>query len=84
MERAVQKSEQLFECCGDEPQETIEAAVGGSASAFADIVRLHQRTIRAFIVRYTGDRDVADEVAQEVFLAAFRSLDSWQGRGKLI
>ena len=84
MNGALQNSGQQFEYSGDEPLDTITAARNGSATAFADIVRLHQRTVRAFIVRYTGNPDVADEVAQDVFLAAFRNLNSWQGHGKLI
>ena len=60
------------------------AARAGAAAAFSDIVRLHQRTVRAFIMRYTDSREVADEVAQDVFVAAFRSLPSWNGEGKLI
>jgi len=84
MNRALSKSDCDFDPGGDEPRETLLAAREGSAAAFADIVRLHQRTVRAFIARYTDSGEVADEVAQDVFLAAFRSLSSWTGEGRLI
>lgn len=84
MNAALPKSDCGLNPGGDEPQATLIAAREGSATAFADIVRLHQRTVRAFIMRYTDSREVADEVAQEVFLAAFRSLPSWKGDGKLV
>jgi RNA polymerase sigma-70 factor, ECF subfamily len=57
----------------------VEEARGGSAEAFARLVRLHHAPVRAYLGRYVRDRETADDLAQETFLGAFRSLSSWRG-----
>ncbi len=59
----------------------VERAQGGSVEAFEQIVRTHQRLIRSFAVRHVGCQQVADDIAQEVFVAAFRGIDRFQGTG---
>jgi RNA polymerase sigma-70 factor, ECF subfamily len=46
----------------------------GSPEAFGEILRVHQGRVRAYLRRYVADADVADDLAQETFLAAYRSL----------
>jgi RNA polymerase sigma-70 factor (ECF subfamily) len=41
---------------------------------FAEILRLHQGRVRAYLRRWVLEPDVADDLAQETFLAAYRSL----------
>jgi RNA polymerase sigma-70 factor (ECF subfamily) len=41
-------------------------------STFGDLLERHEREIFAYALRLTGDRDDADDVYQETFLAAFR------------
>ena len=60
-------------------EETEEAvllrrAVSGSAEAFALLVRAHQATVRWYLVRCVRDPATADDLAQEVFLAAYQNL----------
>jgi len=57
----------------------IEEARGGSAEAFARLVELHQVRIRAYIGRYVRPRDVVDDLAQDVFVDAFRRLHTYRG-----
>jgi RNA polymerase sigma-70 factor (ECF subfamily) len=41
-------------------------------STFGELLERHEREIFAYALRLTGDRDNADDVYQETFLAAFR------------
>ena len=43
---------------------------------FDDLVEAHGREIFAYALRLTGDRDDADDLFQETFLAAFRAFAS--------
>ena len=55
----------------------VDEARRGSKDAFADLVRLHQAQVRAYIACRVPDPDVRDDLAQEVFLSAHRSLGSF-------
>jgi RNA polymerase sigma-70 factor (ECF subfamily) len=50
-------------------------AQAGDPDAVAQIVRTHQALIRGYVARLAPDPVTADDLAQEVFLAALRSLD---------
>src|SRR5208282_894698 len=52
----------------------LRQAAGGSREAFALLVRLHQEAVRWRLVRYLRDQATADDLAQEVFLVAYRDL----------
>ena len=41
-------------------------------TTFGDLLQRHEREIFAYALRLTGNRDDADDVYQETFLAAFR------------
>ena len=43
-----------------------------SVTTFGELLERHEREIFAYALRLTGDRDDADDVYQETFLAAFR------------
>lgn len=48
--------------------------------AFGELVRRHQSTLRAFLRRLTGGRHaLADDLAQEAFLEAYRTLSRYRG-----
>jgi len=49
--------------------------------AFSSLVEMHQGKIRAFLVRVSKSYDLADDLAQETFISAFRRLDTFQGKG---
>jgi RNA polymerase sigma-70 factor (ECF subfamily) len=52
--------------------------------AFGTLVREHQAATRAFLRRLTsGDAALADDLAQETFLRAYRSLASYRGEARL-
>ena len=53
----------------------IEQARGGNLFAFEEIVRRYQRRVYATAYRIVRRHEVADDVAQEAFIRAHRSLD---------
>lgn len=55
----------------------VEAAANGSEDAFGEIVRAYQGRVRAYLCRCIPDRHVADDLAQETFLAAYRTLSTF-------
>jgi RNA polymerase sigma-70 factor (ECF subfamily) len=57
-------------------------AAQGDAAAFAQLVRQHQSGLRGFLRRLTkGDASLADDLAQETFLEAWRKLAQYRGDG---
>jgi RNA polymerase sigma-70 factor, ECF subfamily len=57
------------------PDELLTRASAGQAAAFAALVRRYQRTVFSIALRMLGDRHRAEDLAQEVFLQLYRSLD---------
>lgn len=53
----------------------VAAAKAGSADAFARLVERHQQALRAFLRRACGDWALADDLAQQTFLAAWTRID---------
>jgi RNA polymerase sigma-70 factor (ECF subfamily) len=49
----------------------VAAAQAGSTEAFSRLVERHQQAVRAFLRRACGDWALADDLAQETFLAAW-------------
>jgi RNA polymerase sigma-70 factor (ECF subfamily) len=52
----------------------VAQALTGAQPAFEQIVGRYQRPVINFIARVTGDRAGAEDLAQETFVKAFRSL----------
>jgi RNA polymerase sigma-70 factor (ECF subfamily) len=57
----------------------VDAAAGGSREAFDELVRRHQSAIITLARVLTGGRGDADDLAQEVFVRAWRSLGGFRG-----
>jgi RNA polymerase sigma-70 factor, ECF subfamily len=55
----------------------VSDALAGSQSAFEQIVRRYQRPVIGLVTRMVGDPAVAEDLAQEAFVKAFRSLRSF-------
>jgi len=58
----------------------IDQARGGNLFAFEEIVRRYQRRVYATAYRIVRRHEVADDVAQEAFIRAHRSLDRFDTR----
>jgi RNA polymerase sigma-70 factor (ECF subfamily) len=60
----------------------VRRAAQGDSAAFAGLVRQHQSRLRGFLRRLTkGDASLADDLAQETFLEAWRKLGQYRGDG---
>lgn len=58
------------------------ALIDGNARAFEGLVKMHQSQIRAYLLRLTrGNTSFTDDLAQEVFLTAYKKIKLYQGRG---
>lgn len=51
--------------------------------AFAEMVLAHQDRVFGLLYRMLGSREEAEDVAQEVFLTVFRSIDQFRGDAQL-
>ena len=58
----------------DLPRAVLERAARGDAAAFEQIVRRFERPVYALVFRLTGDAEGARDLAQDVFLKAWRNL----------
>jgi RNA polymerase sigma-70 factor (ECF subfamily) len=61
----------------------VEAYRKGKPGAFDAIVRAHQDRVYAFCARMLSDREEAFDMAQDVFLSAYRNLDTFRGDSAL-
>ena len=61
----------------------VSRACRGDHEAFRLIFERYSRPVISFIYDQVGDRELADELAQETFVRAYRSLKSLREEGKL-
>lgn len=67
----------------DDGSKLVEEIRSGSRDAFAQLVRLHQAKVRCYLGRFVRGADVVDDLAQETFIAAYRSLSSYRQQSAL-
>jgi RNA polymerase sigma-70 factor (ECF subfamily) len=63
--------------------ELVAACLGGQAHAFDLIVERHRRSIYQLCYRFVGNHEDASDLAQDVFLRAFRGLRNFKGNSAL-
>jgi RNA polymerase sigma factor (sigma-70 family) len=60
-------------------------AQAGSVAAdslWTELFQRHHRRVALWCLRLTGDREAAADLAQEIFIKAFKNLDSFRGESK--
>jgi RNA polymerase sigma factor (sigma-70 family) len=62
--------------------ELIEQTLGGNQAAYADLIKRHQRFVFTLAMRFAKSREDAEEIAQDCFIKAYRSLSSFQQQSK--
>lgn len=72
---------QAREGAGDE--ETMARLRSGEREAFAALVDRYKDAIVTYLTRLTGDRDRAEDLAQETFLRLYRGAAGYDERGQL-
>jgi RNA polymerase sigma-70 factor (ECF subfamily) len=65
----------------DEAQ-LVERSQAGDREAFEELVRRHADRLYAVVLRFVADGDEAQEVTQEAFLRAWRSISRFEGRAQ--
>ena len=69
---------QNWESSSEVDRDLVVRARAGDQDAFAEIVRGYQRRVYGVAMRMTRRHEVADDVAQETFIRAYRSLDRFE------
>jgi len=62
--------------------ELIEQTLAGNQAAYADLVKRHQRFVFTLALRFAKNREDAEEIAQDCFIKAYRSLSAFQRQSK--
>jgi RNA polymerase sigma-70 factor, ECF subfamily len=60
----------------------VERARGGDRAAFEELIRRHADRLYAVVLRFVADGGEAEEVTQEAFLRAWRSIGRFEGRSR--
>ena len=73
----------LLAALGPSDDDLVRRFKGGDQQAFSELVRRYQDRVFTLCLRWLSDRQAAEDMAQEVFLALYRSLPDFRGDAKL-
>ena len=62
--------------------EIISKILQGEQAIFAQLVERYQNYVFTLVLRFTDNREDAEEIAQDVFVKAYRSLADFRGESK--
>jgi RNA polymerase sigma factor (sigma-70 family) len=62
--------------------ELITQSLAGNQAAYADLIKRHQRFVFTLALRFAKSREDAEEIAQDCFVKAYRSLANFNGEAK--
>jgi RNA polymerase sigma factor (sigma-70 family) len=62
--------------------EIINKVLAGDSNAFGELVKKYQNYVFTLAFRFTRHREDAEEVAQDIFVKAYRSLADFRGNAK--
>ena len=68
---------------GSDEHELVRRCRDGSEAAYAELVRQHRPRLYTLAYRLIGDRETAEDVVQETFLAAFKAIDRFEPKPSL-
>lgn len=67
---------------GPVDNEIINRVLQGEQALYAQLVKRYQGFVFTIVLRYTANREDAEEIAQDVFVKAYRSLADFRGESK--
>src|SRR5881628_3284323 len=73
----------MREALGADPPGLLERLRAGEPRAFEELVTAYQHRVFGVALRMLGSRAEAEEIAQEVFLRAYRALADFRGDSRL-
>lgn len=62
--------------------EIIKKILQGDQALFAQLVQRYQRYVFTLVSRFTSNREDAEEISQDIFVKAYRSLADFRGEAK--
>ena len=62
--------------------EIVDAVLAGDVNAFSELLKRHQNYVFTLALRFTKNREEAEEVAQDTFIKAFRCLKDFKRTAK--
>lgn len=62
--------------------ELISKVLSGDQQAYAGLVNRYQNYVFTLVLRFTKNREDAEEVSQDIFIKAYRALSSFRGASK--
>jgi RNA polymerase sigma factor (sigma-70 family) len=62
--------------------EIIKKILQGEQALFAQLVQRYQRYVFTLVNRFTSNREDAEEISQDIFVKAYRSLADFRGEAK--
>lgn len=62
--------------------EIIKKVLAGEQALFAQLVQRYQSYVFTLVLRFTDNREDAEEISQDVFVKAYRSLADFRGEAK--
>ena len=65
-----------------EEQLLVDRCRRGDRESFAQLMRLHEKQIYNFTYRMLGSEGEAEDLTQDIFIAAFRGIRSFRGEAK--
>jgi RNA polymerase sigma-70 factor (ECF subfamily) len=68
---------------GARDEELVAASVAGRREAFDELVTRHRRMVYRVCHRFTGNHEDASDLAQDVFVRAYRGLASFRGNSSV-
>lgn len=72
-------NEESDEALGPSDAELVDRTRAGDYSGYEELVRRYQRRIYALVYNMTGHKQDAEDMVQEVFVKAYRSLGGFKG-----
>lgn len=67
---------------GQNDNEIISKVLSGDQQAYAELVNRHKNYVFTLALRFTKNREDAEEVSQDIFIKAYRSLADFRGASK--
>ncbi len=65
-----------------EDQQAIDQVLSGNSAAYADLMDRYQRRLLGLLTHASGNRDLAEDIAQEAFARAFQKLSLFSGESQ--
>lgn len=59
-------------------EELVAKFLQGEEDAFRELVERYQRLLLNYIFRFTGNREISEEIVQETFMAVFQNIRRFQ------